>query len=238
MAEKRIISAFSCRFQEGGILLGQIMSRRETRRGVLPLSLLEVKIPHDDKIQMMIIHKPRGLAEFPNLFSYQNVPFALAFTSQWRMLHNAGLPVPHTIATVSPHEVAMFDITDGGRNGLYGNIEAETIIEAYPDEKPKLGSPQQIQTLLGLNLDYPDNIFEKKVNAVTRLATEKGICLSWMTPLELIVGPHGYWDLCILNCLDAKRSVDNNLALINQNLGKKFISDVQTTFYYLKRIAG
>lgn len=236
MAERRTKSLFSCAFPEGGILSGQILQKRATRRGILPLSLIEIETPHKDSVQMMVIGKPQGLVEFPDLFTFDGLSFASVFMSRWKVLHDAGLPVPHAIATVNPNEIAVFDPTNGGKYGFYSNIEAETILEANPNEHIELGTPQQIRTLLRMGLDSPDNAFVGKVDEVTRLATSKNICLSRVTPLELLVGPDDSWYLYILNCLEVEPSTDPNLALINHNLGIKFKSDILTTFYYLRRI--
>lgn len=238
MKEKRTKSLFSCTFPEGGILSGQILQKIATRRGVFPFSLLEIETPHSDSIQMMVIGKPQGLAEFPDLFSTDGQSFASAFISGWKELHDAGLPVPHAIATVNPNEVAVFDPTNGGENRFYSNIEAETILEGEPDEHIELGTPQQIQTLLRMGLDSPDNAFVRRVDEITRLATRKNICLSRVTPLELLVGPDDLWYLYILNYLEVEPSTDPNLALINHNLGIKFKSDILTTYYYLRKARG
>jgi hypothetical protein len=151
------------------------------------------------------------------------------FYMKWKMLKDAGLPVPNTVRITSDKTVAITDLTVNGSE-LYGKSDGEKVIF---EEYLKPENHRKSKNLDGLFLSVKSDEIFAEANRIATIATENNICLPFDDPLIMIVHPDGTWSLIILDLGDARKGPhpdpDLKPTLREQNewLISKFFDDIK-----------
>lgn len=155
----------------------------------------------------------------------------------WRMLKDAGLPVPSTLRVTDEKTVLMGNMRSHGEE-TYGKGFACELMDNIRDHESK-GIPlipiKEVDRKFLETYSTQKSEFLAEVQRLEMMATAQNIVLPYDDAFELLVRPDGTWQLAILDLsLVWKDSSQDEAARINSKTVKEFLAYVDKTFQILK----
>lgn len=147
----------------------------------------------------------------------------------WLAMREAGIPTVPTLRQTSRNTLLVTDVKADGSE-VYGRGLAEQQIMSYLDptvERQRL-RPAMDQRFLKISAWHRFHKIRKAAINYADRATDRGLCLPYDDPFEMLVRPDGSWGLIALDVRETRRE-DNERArdFLNKDVAEKFLNAIQ-----------
>lgn len=156
----------------------------------------------------------------------------------WKMLRQAGLPVPPTIRILGKNKLMVTNLRVGGAE-MYGKALYERI--DYYNQRGMVFYPRKIDNLFVDTLKTQWEAVKSEICQYQEMANKHGIVLPSDDAFELLVKPDGSWKLVLTDWKLAYRSkfptevVEKNKRYVGWV--EEYISDIFDHFSRLRSVA-
>jgi hypothetical protein len=124
------------------------------------------------------------------------------YVENWKLLKEAGLPVPSVLRKTQGRNLLVSDVTVGDKK-VYGKA-FNLFLHIKPRVAKESLTPEQIEVYKKVIDEHIVEI-EAQAKKLTELAIRKGVMLPTDDPFELVVSPEGNWKIMILDLMYARK---------------------------------